>query len=120
MGFGDHGRFIELFNKKFSFIEAKARRAGGERLIGLIETEHHAGRDLFDVTVGSRFAPSFIRSGVFTKYVSPEYQHFSEGTKDPEGYWADVKEVKFIPEDLGVYDRQRELHKEFDKVLQVR
>lgn len=90
MSVGDHSKVIAAFNKHYPFIEVKARRASGERLISLIQTEHRAGRHLFDVTVGSRFAPSFIHSGVFAKYVSPEHKHFPEGTVDPEGYWGDV------------------------------
>jgi iron(III) transport system substrate-binding protein len=90
MSVGDHTKFVELFNKKYPFITVKVRRASGERLITLIQTEHRAGRHLFDVAVGSRFAPSFVRSGIFAKYVSPEHKNFPKGTVDPDGYWADV------------------------------
>jgi len=66
------------------------RRAGGSRLIPILQTEHRAGKHYFDITMGSRFAPSFVRSGIFAKYISPEAKHFAKGTVDPEGYWADA------------------------------
>ena len=86
----DHTKYLELFNKKYPFIKVNVRRVGGERLVTVITTEHRAGKTLFDVVISSGVAPSLIRSGIFTKYLSPEYKYFSAGTKDPEGYWADT------------------------------
>ena len=86
----DHTKFLELFNKKYPFIKVNVRRVGGERLVTIITTEHRAGKTLFDVVISSGVAPSLIRSGIFAKYLSPEYAYFSAGTKDPEGYWADT------------------------------
>jgi iron(III) transport system substrate-binding protein len=86
----DHTKFLELFNKKYPFIKVNVRRVGGERLITIITTEHRAGKTMFDVVISSGVAPSLIRSGIFAKYLSPEYTHFATGTKDPEGYWADT------------------------------
>jgi iron(III) transport system substrate-binding protein len=90
MSVGDHSKFIKLFRNKYPFVEVKARRASGDRLISLVQTEHRAKKHLFDIVVGSRFSPTFTQSGIFAKYVSPEYKHFPKGTFDPEGYWADV------------------------------
>ena len=90
MGVVDHTKYIARFNKKYPFIKVNVRRAGGTRLIPLLQTEHRAGKHLFDVVMGSRFAPSFVRSGIFAKYISPEAKHFAKGTKDPEGYWTDA------------------------------
>ena len=90
MGVVDHTKYIALFRKKYPFIDVKVRRAGGSRLIPILQTEHRAGTHLFDITMGSRFAPSFVRSGIFAKYISPEAKHFAKGTVDPEGYWADA------------------------------
>jgi len=86
----DHTKFLELFNKKYPFIKVNVRRVGGERLVTIITTEHRAGKTLFDVVISSGVAPSLIRSGIFAKYLSPEYAYFSAGTKDSEGYWADT------------------------------
>jgi iron(III) transport system substrate-binding protein len=86
----DHTKFLELFNKKYPFIKVNVRRVGGERLITIITTEHRAGKTMFDVVISSGVAPSLIRSGIFAKYLSPEYTHFAAGTKDTEGYWADT------------------------------
>ena len=97
MGVVDHTKYIALFNKKYPFIDVKVRRAGGSRLIPILQAEHRAGKYLFDVTMGSRFAPSFVRSGMFAKYVSPESKHFAKGTVDPEGHWVDV-----YPTSIGV------------------
>lgn len=90
MSVGDHTKYVALFNKKYPFITVKVRRASGDRLISLVQTEYRAGKQFYDVVVGSRFSPSFIKSGIFAKYISPEYKHFPKGTKDPDGYWADV------------------------------
>ena len=86
----DHTRYLELFNKRYPFIKVNVRRVGGERLVTIITTEHRAGKTLFDTVISSGVAPSLIKSGIFAKYPSPEYKHFSPGTKDPEGYWADT------------------------------
>ncbi len=90
MSVGDHTKYVKLFNEKYPFIQAKVRRSGGERLISLVQTEHRAGKHLFDVVMGSRFSPSFIKSGIFAKYDSPEYKHLPVGTKSEEGYWGDA------------------------------
>ena len=86
----DNTRYLELFNKKYPFIKVNVRRVGGERLVTIITTEHRAGKTLFDVVISSGVAPSLIKSGIFARYLSPEYKHFSPGTKDAEGYWADT------------------------------
>ena len=90
MSVGDHTKYVELFNKRYPFIQVNVRRAGSDRLITLITTEHRAGKALFDVVMGSGFGLSFVRSGIFANYLSPETKHLAEGTKDPEGYWADT------------------------------
>lgn len=86
----DHTRYLELFNRKYPFIKVNVRRVGGERLITIFTTEYRAGKTMFDVVISSGVAPSLIKSGIFAKYVSPEYKYFAAGTKDPEGYWADT------------------------------
>ena len=86
----DHTKYLELFNKKYPFVKVNVRRVGGERLITIITTEYRAGKTLFDVVISSGVAPSLIKSGIFAKYVSPEYKYFSPGTKDPDSYWADT------------------------------
>jgi iron(III) transport system substrate-binding protein len=86
----DNAKYLELFTKKYPFIKLNVRRVGGERLVTVITTEHRAGKSLFDVVISSGVAPSLIKSGIFAKYLSPEYKYFSSGTKDAEGYWADT------------------------------
>ncbi len=86
----DNAKYLELFTKKYPFIKLNVRRVGGERLVTIITTEHRAGKSLFDVVTSSGVAPSLIKSGIFAKYLSPEYKYFSPGTKDAEGYWADT------------------------------
>jgi len=86
----DNAKYLELFTKKYPFIKLNVRRVGGERLVTIITTEHRAGKSLFDVVISSGVAPSLIKSGIFAKYLSPEYKYFSPGTKDAEGYWADT------------------------------
>ena len=86
----DNTRYLELFSKKYPFIKVNVRRVGGERLVTIITTEHRAGKTLFDVVISSGVAPSLIKSGIFGKYLSPEYKYFAPGTKDTEGYWADT------------------------------
>ena len=75
----DHTKYLELFSKKYPFIKVNVRRVGGERLITIITTEYRAGKTLFDVVISSGVAPSLIKSGIFAKYVSPEYQVFFSG-----------------------------------------
>ena len=42
------------------------------------------------------------------------------GSSRPDVETEVPKVVKFVPEDLSVYDRQRELGKEFERVLRVK
>jgi iron(III) transport system substrate-binding protein len=90
MGASDLPKYVELFNAKYPFVKVNARRVSGERLITIITTEYRAGKTLFDLVGSSGVAPSLIKSGIFAKYLSPEYQYFPAGTKDPDGYWADT------------------------------
>jgi iron(III) transport system substrate-binding protein len=89
MGASDIIKYVELFTAKYPAIKVNVRRVSGERLVTIITTEHRAGKTLFDVVGSSGIAPSLIKSGIFAKYLSPEYKFFPVGTKDPEGYWAD-------------------------------
>ena len=86
----DNAKYLELFTKKYPFIKVNLRRVGGERLVTIITTERRAGKTLFDAVISSGVAPSLIKSGIFAKYLSPEYKYFAPGTKDAEGYWADT------------------------------
>jgi iron(III) transport system substrate-binding protein len=90
MSVGDHTKYLEAFSARFPFLKVNVRRISGERLVTVITTEHRAGKTLFDAVVSSGISASLIKSGMFTKYVSPEAKNLAPGTVDPEGYWADT------------------------------
>ena len=89
MTVADAKALLGAFEKKYPFIKTTHHRVSGARLISRIQTEHRAGRYLWDVFMQAGFdGYALLEEGYFTRYESPERVHFSDGHKDPEGYWT--------------------------------
>jgi iron(III) transport system substrate-binding protein len=66
-------------------------RVPSNRLLQKIDTEHRAGRNLFDVVITSGLEVRYlIKSGLIGQYISPEAKSFFSDSKDPQGRWVDV------------------------------
>lgn len=79
------------FEMKYSFVKANIFRSGHEKLLSRLSIEQKAGRYTADVVTVGEFETFHLKKrGLTTAYRSPEAASFSEGFKDPEGYWTDV------------------------------
>ena len=83
----------DAFQQRYPFLTVDIARVSSNRLLQKIDTEHRAGRNLFDVVITSGLEVRYlIKSGLIGQYVSPESKMFFADSKDPQGRW-----VMFIP-----------------------
>lgn len=81
---------IDLFMKKYPFINATFWRGGGTQVYSRLMIEGRAGR--YDWDAVSLTNPEFVfdlkQRNIISRYSSPEREMFSEDLKDQEGYWT--------------------------------
>ncbi len=76
------------FMKKYPFIKAEFWRGSGNKLVFRTLTEHRTGQlDTDAVLVGTENVMTLKRSGIWTRYHSPESQNFGKEYTDKDGYW---------------------------------
>ena len=81
----------DSFQQRYPFLTVDIARLSSNRLLQRIDTEHRAGRNLFDVVITSGLeVRQLIKSGLIGQYVSPEAKAFFADSKDPQGRWVDV------------------------------
>src|SRR5205814_4712014 len=81
----------DAFQQRYPFLTVDIARVSSNRLLQKIDTEHRAGRNLFDVVITSGLEVRYlIKSGLIGQYVSPEAKAFFADSKDPQGCWVDV------------------------------
>jgi iron(III) transport system substrate-binding protein len=81
----------DAFQQRYPFLTVDIARVSSNRLLQKIDTEHRAGRNLFDVVITSGLEVRYlIKSGLIGPYVSPEAKAFFADSKDPQGRWVDV------------------------------
>jgi len=81
----------DAFQQRYPFLTVDIARVSSNRLLQKIDTEHRAGRNLFDVVITSGLEVRYlIKSGLIGQYVSPEAKAFFADSKDPQGRWVDV------------------------------
>jgi iron(III) transport system substrate-binding protein len=81
----------DAFQQCYPFLTVDIARVSSNRLLQKIDTEHRAGRNLFDVVITSGLEVRYlIKSGLIGPYVSPEAKAFFADSKDPQGRWVDV------------------------------
>lgn len=82
------GAYTDGFMKRYPFIKAEYWRGSGNKLVFRALTEHKAGQlDTDAVLVGTENAMTMKRSGIWTKYASPESANFGKEFTDKDGYW---------------------------------
>jgi iron(III) transport system substrate-binding protein len=80
----------DAFQQRYPFVTVDITRVSSNRLLQKIDTEHRAGRNLFDVVITSGLEVRYlIKSGLIGQYVSPEAKAFFADSKDPQGRWVD-------------------------------
>jgi iron(III) transport system substrate-binding protein len=81
----------DAFQQRYPSLTVDIARVSSNRLLQKIDTEHRAGRNLFDVVITSGLEVRYlIKSGLISQYVSPEAKAFFSDSKDPQGRWVDV------------------------------
>ena len=89
--------FIQLFRKRYPFINVNPYRVSGNRQVIKIQTEMNAGNHLFDVTNGSAEQASALKKiGAIDPYHSPEREFFPASSKDKEGFFASLYVIPIV------------------------
>ncbi|HUR70758.1 MAG TPA: extracellular solute-binding protein [Candidatus Limnocylindrales bacterium] len=82
------GAYTAGFMKRYPFIKAEFWRGSGNKLVFRTLTEHRAGQlDTDAVLVGTENVMTLKRSGIWTRYHSPESANFGKEYTDKDGYW---------------------------------
>ncbi|MEX0806208.1 MAG: extracellular solute-binding protein [Candidatus Binatia bacterium] len=90
----DMNEQVQVFMKKYPFVDAKYFRAGGTPLLQKILTEAKGGQHGWDVV--SALGPQIIllkEKGLLAPYKSPHQKFFPKGFYDPQGYWTDTYDL---------------------------
>jgi iron(III) transport system substrate-binding protein len=85
----DIQRVVELFEKRYPFIKAKAVRLTSARIVQRHTAESQAGTFLADIldTSDSRIE-FFRRKGMIQPYYTPMAEKFDKRFVQPQGYWV--------------------------------
>ncbi len=81
----------DAFQQRYPFVTVDIARMSSNRVLQRIDTEHRAGRDLFDLVITSGVeVRQLIKSGLIGSYASPEAKAFFADSRDSQGRWVDV------------------------------
>jgi iron(III) transport system substrate-binding protein len=89
--------FTQEFAKKYSFIKPEIFRSSGEKVQARFIVEHRANTHLADV-----FQTSIVQvyqlknSGMLARYTPEEAGAYSDGFKDPQGYWTAFYQIPYV------------------------
>jgi iron(III) transport system substrate-binding protein len=82
------GAYIKGFNTRYPYIKGDFYRGSGNQLVVRTMMEHKSGRLAADViSVGTENVMALKRSGIWTRYRSPEAQFYPKDATDKDGYW---------------------------------
>jgi iron(III) transport system substrate-binding protein len=85
----DSEPFVRAFTKRYPFLKVNIYRISGQKQVLMIQTEHNAGRNAFDVTNASAAqAYGIKKTGALDPYQTPQRQFFATAHKDKEGYFT--------------------------------
>lgn len=83
--------FADRFQKKYPFIKVDLNRSSSTQLLTRVLAEQRAKKNTVDVIVSKGDLIYFLqKTGLLSRYLSPERQFFADGFKDKEGYWTGV------------------------------
>lgn len=89
--------FIQLFRKRYPFINVNPYRVSGNRQVLRIQTEMNAGNHLFDVTNGSaEQAAALKKIGAIDPYFSPQRDFFPASSKDKDGFFTSLYVIPIV------------------------
>ncbi|MBI4528037.1 MAG: ABC transporter substrate-binding protein [Deltaproteobacteria bacterium] len=91
MSIEDARALAQGFESKYAFIKTDIFRSGHERILSRLNVEHKTGRHAADAVIVGEFEIHHLKKlGLIAPYHSPRAAGFTEGLKDPDGYWTDV------------------------------
>ena len=109
---------LSAFERRYPFIKASHYRARGSALLSRIQSEHQAGRDLWDVYNSTGFEGYvLLEQGYFARYDSPERKNFPAGHKDNEGYWTTMYTTPMLPSYNKRLVSAKDLPKDYTQLL---
>lgn len=80
--------YVKGFTTRYPFIKAEFYRGSGNQLVVRTMMEHKTGRLAADViSVGTENVMALKRSGIWTRYHSPEAQNYPREQYDKDGYF---------------------------------
>jgi iron(III) transport system substrate-binding protein len=80
--------YVKGLTNRYPFIKADFYRGSGNQLVVRTMMEHKAGRLVADViSVGTENVMALKRSGIWTRYHSPEAQNYPREQYDKDGYF---------------------------------
>ena len=84
----DVKEMIDLFRKKYPFIDVRYTRGGGTNVVGRMLTERKAGADRADVIGGrGNFHDLLMKGGLVAKNLTPIRKEIRDGFMDDRGYF---------------------------------
>ena len=86
---------VDIFKKKYPFVEAELFRASGDRTRNRIMTETRAGKWRFDV-VSMGGIDILAQRKLLSPYVSPEAKFYVPEFKDAAGHWTAIYNLYYV------------------------
>lgn len=113
--------FIRVFQKRYPFIKVNPYRVSGNRQVLKIQTELHAGNNLFDVTNGSSEQASAIKKiGALDPYHSPQREFYNPPNRDKDGYFTSFYVIPIVLGYNVKMVKPNELPKTYEDLLHPR
>src|SRR5258705_7556826 len=82
------GAYVKGFTQRYPFIKGEFYRGSGNQLVVRTMMEHRTGRLAADViSVGTENVMALKRSGIWSRYHSPEAQNYPREQYDKDGYF---------------------------------
>jgi iron(III) transport system substrate-binding protein len=89
--------YTKEFAKKYPFIKSEVFRSSGEKVQARFLVEHRANvhtADVFQTSIVQVY--QLKNAGLLARYISEEASAYTEGFKDPAGYWTAFYQIPYV------------------------
>jgi iron(III) transport system substrate-binding protein len=90
-------QYAKEFSKKYPFVRPEVFRSSGEKVQARFLVEHRANvhnADIFQTSIVQVY--QLKNAGLLAKYISEESASYTEGFKDPLGYWTAFYLIPYV------------------------
>src|SRR6266478_4548379 len=90
-------QYAKEFSKKYPFVRPEVFRSSGEKVQARFLVEHRANvhnADIFQTSIVQVY--QLKNAGLLAKYISEESVAYTEGFKDPLGYWTAFYLIPYV------------------------